>query len=101
MRIGEYGFTIRINTGFDLSDNTVLTLNVTHPDSSKTTHPMTLGTVEVTADGLGIFQANEYVEYIVQANDYTQAGKHTLSVTADFGASQRLISVDATFNLDA
>ena len=101
MRIGEYGFTIRINTDFDLSGNTALTLNLTHPDATTTTHQMTLGTTDLTADGLGVFKANEYAEYIVQPSDFTQVGTYNVSVQADFGAGQRLKSADGTFNMGA
>jgi len=101
MRIGEYGFTIRINTDFDLSGNTALTLNLTHPDATTSTHTMTLGATDLTTDGLGVFKADEYAEYIVQQSDLTQVGTHTVSVTADFGAGQRLKSTDGTFTMDA
>ncbi len=101
MRTGEFGFTIRVNTDFDLSGNTLLTLNVTHPDSSTGSHTMTLGTTDLVVDSLGTFKANEYVEYIVQENDFTQVGSHTVSVTADFGSSQRLKSADGTFSMEA
>ena len=101
MRVGEYGFTIRINTDFDLSGNTAMRLNVTHPDTTTTIHTMTLGTIEVITDGLGVFKANEYAEYIAQPNDFTQIGIHTVNVTADFGAGQRLKSADGTFNMEA
>ena len=101
MRMGEYGFTIRVNSDFDLSANTLLTLNVTHPDSSTSSHAMTLGAVDLTVDSLGMFKANEYAEYIVQQNDLTQTGSHTVSVTADFGAGQRLKSADGTFSMEA
>ena len=100
MRIGEYGFTIRINTDFDLSGNTALTLNVTHPDGATSTHTMTLGTTDLTIDGLGVFKGDEYAEYIVQQNDLIQVGAHTVSVTADFGAGQRLKTADGTFKMD-
>ena len=101
MRVGEYGFTIRINTDFDLSGNTAMELNITHPDTTKTTHPMTLGTTEVIADGLGVFKAAEYAEYIVQPNDFTQVGAYSVFVQADFGAGQRLKSADGIFEMEA
>ena len=101
MRIGEYGFTIRINVDFDLSANTLLTLNVTHPDNSTAAKTMTLGTSDLKVDSMGMFKANEYVEYIVKSADFTQSGTHTVSLTADFGASQRLMSDDGTFEMEA
>ena len=101
MRTGEFGFTIRVNTDFDLSGNTLLTLNVTHPDTSTGSHTMTLGTTDLVVDSLGTFKANEYAEYIVQENDLTQVGTHTVSVTADFGSAQRLKSAVGVFEMTA
>ncbi len=101
MRVGDFGFTIRIDTDFDLSDATSLTMNVKRPDATETTFPMTLGTVEMTIGDVGVLVANEYAEYITQTTDFDQSGIYTISLTTDFGATQRFKSPDGTFTMDA
>ena len=101
MRVGDFGFTIRIDTDFDLSGATTLTLNVARPDATTTTFAMTLGTVERNIGNVGKFLPNEYAEYIAQANDFDQAGTYTISLTANFDATQQLKTPDGTFEMDA
>ena len=94
LRVGEYGFTVRLNASFDLTAATALQINVTRPDSSTTTFIPTRGTSLFLTQSAGVFQANEYVEYVALVGDFASAGDFILSLQADFGPSQRLISSD-------
>ena len=96
MREGDYGFTIRIDTDFDLSTATSLDLNVKLPDASSSTKTMTLGTTDANVAGVGLFAANEYAEYVTQSGDFAQSGTYFISLTATY-ASQKFKTPDGKF----
>lgn len=101
MRVGDYGFTIRIDTDFDLSGTTLLELNIEFPDSSTTTYTMTLGTTSITIGSLGAFLANEYAEYIAQVDDFNQSGTYTISLSATWGTTKKFKTPDGTFEIES
>lgn len=86
IKVGESGRTLRVSnkkagssSGFNMSSNTELTLTFVKPDGStvtktKTGGQVSLGAVQVTDDDLGTLNANEYVEYEVEATLFDVAG---------------------------
>jgi len=102
---GEFGKKIRINTAYDLSGSTDLSLAVTRPDSTQFTRTqpdLVVGTATIQAeveqfDGATVtqtFLANEYVEYALKSGDLTTPGRYRFQLQVDFGASVRLITIE-------
>lgn len=108
MRVGESGKTIRLKLGYDANANTELTITFTLPDNStvtktKTGGEVTLGTVTVTDDDLGVLAANEYVEYETEVGFLSQSGTWCAYVTYDntnATPADKFISDPDTFTVD-
>lgn len=88
LRIGEIGKTIRVNTDYDLSSNTQLTLTFTKPDGTTLTKTKTVDGVSAPAvdvtdpdDPTVTFLANEYMEYDTVSGDLDQAGTWSVYAT--------------------
>lgn len=80
LRVGEIGKIIRVNTNYDLSANTELTLEFTKPDGTTVTKLKADGVsapgVNVTDPDTGdVFEANEYMEYDVESGLLDQSGQ--------------------------
>lgn len=108
---GEYGKVLRINAGVDLGASTARQLTVTRPDGSSFTRDQTdisVGTTPVTVeveddDGSVVsrtFAANEYVQYTLQSGDITLGGRYRLKLQVDFGAGQRLLTVNKVLRVE-
>ncbi len=107
---GEYGKVLRINAGYDLSGATAFALTVTRPDASTFsagTAQITVGAATIQAkverpDGSVVqktFIAGEYVEYTLTNGDIPIKGRYHARLQADFGAAQRLRSIDKVFRV--
>lgn len=86
LRVGESGKTFRVAAGFDMSNNTELTLTFTLPDSSTVTKTKSggdviLGTATITDDDLGELIANQYVIYEIDPGFLTQSGAWYVRLT--------------------
>lgn len=81
---GETGRLLRVNAGFDMSANTELSIIFTDPNGTSTTKTtadgVALGIVNVTDDDLGSLTANEYVEYSMEPDLLTLAGRWCVQV---------------------
>ena len=79
LKVGEYGKTIRVDSDFDLTANTELTLVFTKPDGTTLTKVKADGVsapgVDVTSPAGELFAANEYFEYDFASGDLDQAGR--------------------------
>lgn len=83
---GEYGKRITLMTGFDLSGNTQLSIEVTRPDATTLTftktNGVTLGVVDTTVtDERGVrynLRANEYIFRDWQDGEINQSGKYRI-----------------------
>lgn len=79
LKVGEYGKTIRVDSDFDLTANTELTLVFTKPDGTILTKVKADGVsapgVDVTSPDGELFAANEYFEYDFASGDLDQAGR--------------------------
>ena len=98
MQAGEYGKTLVINCGFDLTGWTSISLSIVDPDGIELgPHAIAaIGTVNLTVDGV-VYLAGQYVEYVTVATEFVKAGLHRLKLTVNFGAAKRLRSVTADF----
>jgi len=84
LKAGETGKILRVAAGFDMSSNTELTLNFTLPDASAVAKASADGVVlgsGVTDPDLGVLNANEYVEYPIEAGFLSQDGPWKVSLT--------------------
>jgi len=109
--IGEYGKTLYVDTGFDHSSATNITIHFSAPSGGK--HFLNSVSVSVLASNLttsacGIFSAKKTLEYIINAGDFTgTASAHASEgtwkgwVVSDFGATKRLISSTFKFAVEA
>ncbi len=109
--IGEYGKTINVDTGFDLSSATGVEIHFSAPTGG--IHFVNSASVSVLASNVttsacGVFSANKTLEYVINAGDFSgstsagaAAGTWKGWIVADFGASKRLISSTFLFEVDA
>mgnify|MGYP000126732922 CR=1 FL=1 len=96
LKVGEIGKTIRVNTDFDLSANTELTLTFTKPDATtltktKTTDGVSAPGTPVTDPDGNVFAANEYMEYDFASGDLDQAGRWFVKATYTDGTPKTFI----------
>ena len=109
--IGEYGKTLYIETGFDMSSATGIEIHLSAPPGG--IHFVNSASVSVLASNVttsacGVFSANRTLEYIINAGDFSAstsvnaaAGTWKGWVVADFGATKRLISSTFKFEVDS
>lgn len=73
---GEYGSTIKVNLGIDISAGTSLTVELQPERGKKKTFTtnITVGTSNTTVDDQG-FLANQYLVYTIQEDDLDQEGQ--------------------------
>jgi hypothetical protein len=105
LRVGEIGKIIRVNTNFDLSSNTELTLEFTKPDGTiltktKTSDGVSAPGVNVTDPDTGdVFEANEYMEYDFASGDLDQAGVWYVEAKYTDGTPKFFIGDSAQFSV--
>ncbi len=110
LNAGEYGKILRINTGYDLSGATAISLSVTRPDGSsfvRDQNDVSIGNSTIQADvqqpdGSTVqktFAAGEYVEYTLQDGDIPDSGRYRAKLQVDFGPAQRLITVSKVIHV--
>lgn len=101
MNLGEYGVVFRFNTSFNMSAFTAFQLTFTKPSGAllvKTNPAVSLGVVPVSTP-LGTFAANEYVQYTWIVGDVDEAGEWCAQLRYDQGATIRLLSDMAHFDV--
>lgn len=93
---GEYGKTLVLNAGIDLTTATALSVTIRRPDGTTVTTPATptVGTTDLTDDGI-TYAANQHALYVTQDGDIPANldGYYDIQFTADFGANGRRKSV--------
>lgn len=99
--VGEYGRTIYVETGYDLSSATGLEIHFSAPSGgtsfvNSASVSVLASNYTVSACGL-IFSANKTIEYIVNSGDFDVAGNWKGWIEADFGATVHLISSSFKF----
>lgn len=109
--IGEYGKTLLIETGFDLSSATGIQIHFSAPAggiSFVNSASVSVLASNVTTSACGIFSANKTVEYVINAGDFSgstsahaAAGTWKGWIQADFGGAKRLISSTFKFEVEA
>lgn len=103
LRVGEVGKTIRVNTGYDLSSNTELTLVFTKPGGttvSKTTADgITAPSVDVTADDGSTFTADEYMSYNTESGFLDESGTWQVYAQYDDATPKTFIGDTTTFQV--
>lgn len=84
--VGETGRTLRVNTGFDMSSYTELSLIFCKPGGTTVTKTtadgVALGVAGITDPDLGALTANQYVEYPIESGLITtsDAGEWSVQV---------------------
>lgn len=100
MRVGEWGVVFLFSTGFNMQNETSLSLKFTKPDGTTMTETnatgVSVGTTNITTT-LGIFPAYEYVQYTFKNGDVNQAGTWVAQLTYQDATPQNLISDPAQF----
>ena len=109
--VGEYGKTIYVDTGFDLSSATGVEIHFSAPGGG--IHFVNSASVSVLASNVttsacGIFSANKTLEYVINAGDFSAStsvhggvGTWKGWIVADFGSAKRLISSTFKFEVVA
>ena len=107
--VGEYGKTLLIETGFDLSSATGIQIYFSAPSGGIhfSTASVSVLASNVTTSACGVFSANKTLEYIIKAGNFSAstsagaaAGIWKGYVRADFGGSKRLISTTFKFEVE-
>lgn len=80
IRMGESGKINRINTNFDMSNNTSITFTYTKPSGAVVVGVATIGDQTVTIDGVPVL-ANFWASYVFTAADLDEAGDYDVLVT--------------------
>jgi len=80
MNVGEWGATINVATGFNMSAATLLQLQFLMPGYITKTVTATLGITTFTDPSGNVFTANNYVFYKTIAGDIAAAGNWQVKV---------------------
>ena len=80
MNVGEWGSTINVATGFNMSGYTTLQLQFLMPGYVTKTVAATLGTTTFTDAAGNVFTANQYVLYKTLSGDINAAGTWQVKV---------------------
>lgn len=104
LKVGEFGKILRLDTNFDMSANTELTLVFTKPDGSTLTKTKTVDSVsapgiEVTDPDGVVFSANEYMEYDFVSGDLDQAGRWFVRAEYDDATPKNFIGDTVEFTV--
>lgn len=109
---GEYGITLQINAGTDLSGYSSISLIPRRPDNnapvSIVNDDITVGVVDVVveltrSDGVKFnktFMANNYIEYVTKDGEFIVEGDYPAKLIVDFGSGKRLKSIDTNIFID-
>jgi len=95
VNVGEYGVIYRLDTGYDMSAFTALTLTFTKPDDTvmvRTNPAVALGMVNFADPVLGEFLAFQYVTYTFAVGEVDVGGTWEVYLTYDAGPGLRLFS---------
>lgn len=101
MNVGEWGIVFRFSTGYNMSGSTALSLALTKPSGAvltKTNPSVAVGAVPITTT-LGLFAANQYVNYTFVNGDIDEAGVWSARLTYT-DADRHLISDVAEFTVN-
>lgn len=80
IRIGESGKIHRINTQFDMSNNTSITFDYTKPSGAVLNATATLGTTTEIIDGVSV-APNFWAFYAFEVGEIDEAGDYDVTVT--------------------
>lgn len=105
LKVGEIGKIIRIDTDYNLSANSELTLVFTKPDGSTLTKTKTLDNVTAPAvdatdpDTSEVFLANQYAEYATASGDLDQSGQWAVRVEYEDATPKKYIGDTSAFSV--
>jgi len=101
--VGEYGKTLFIETGLNMSSATNVEIHFSAPSSGlgfvNSTSVSVLAS-NVTSSACGVFSALKTVEYVINSGEFSgslAAGTWKVWIEADFGATVHLISSSFRF----
>jgi len=101
--VGEYGKSLYVETGYDLSSATKVEIHFSAPSGGTSfvnSASVSVLAANLTSSACGIFSANKTVEYILNQGDISgsaAAGTWKVWVEADFGSTVHLISSSFRF----
>ena len=101
--VGEYGKTLYVETGYDLSSASKVQIHFSAPTgvgSFVNSASVSVLAANLTTSACGVFSADKTVEYIINTGDISgsaAAGTWKVWVEADFGATVHLISSSFRF----
>lgn len=87
----EYGQTLRVNLGEDISTATAYDFIIEPKYGEKLEKTGVLGTVNVV-EGDETYLANQYLQYTIADGDIDQAGQWRMKGEADLSATSKVIS---------
>lgn len=106
--VGDTGKTFRLNTGFDMSGNTELSMVFTKPNGAQITktsaNGVVIGGVQVVDDDLGTLAANEYMEYPIESGLLDSPGEwqvYAIYTNTNATPDDVYHGVPATFTVNA
>lgn len=99
LNVLEYGRTLRINTGINLTGSTVvLTLKSPAPyiefKQRNNIDGVSIGTVDIDTGTDGIYKANEYVEYNLLIGDLDVPGIWSAKIEAIYSSPSQCLITD-------
>lgn len=98
--VGEYGKTLAIDAGIDLTGQTGMQLTFTRPDGSVNivSSGLAVGVADLVIDGV-TYPANKHITYHIVAGDFPIKGIYKRQLQVDFGVSKRLFSITESFEV--
>ena len=101
MNVNESGIAICFSTGFNMAGFDTISIEFTKPDGTT----LTVDNPSVTVPGTpiettaGLFNANEYAQYVTQPGDINQVGEWSARVYYTDSSPLDLISDVGTFEI--
>ena len=99
---GEYGQTLRVNLGEDVSSATALSFTL-QPKFGSSIEKTQLTGVSVGSSNVDVgdstYLANEYLEYVIAPDELTYAGQWRMKGSATLSATNKVVSDFVTFNV--
>lgn len=105
--VGEYGKTLYIETGYDLTSASGVEIHFSAPSGGTSfvnSASVSVLAANLTTSACGTFSAGKTVEYVVNSGDFSgsaAAGTWKVWVEADFTGSVHLISSSFRFKVRA
>jgi len=101
--VGEYGKSLYVETGHNLSSATGVEIHFSAPTGGTSfvnSASVSVLAANITSSACGVFSAQKTVQYILNSGDINVSGIWKVWIQAQFGASVRLISTSFKFKAE-